>query len=196
MVVRRRAAFGAGPKGVDLSFVIRTAACEIVIIMVQSTHVRASAMSPLGSMSLEVNGSSAVAIEVGPVGVPALPDGMTVDGALLFSLRLAAEVSRTAPVRIDVIVDCDGDPETGQWLDSMAFGNDAGVLQVAMRDDEWLATKGIVAEPVTYERRGFTQTINEAPAGTVLYASAAWRNAPLHVSDASTWFAVDLALPR
>jgi hypothetical protein len=77
----------------------------------------------------------------------------------------------------------------------MAFGNEAGVLQVATRDDEWLATKGIVAEPVTYERRGFTQTINEAPAGTVLYVSAAWRTASLPVNDASTWFAVDLALP-
>lgn len=194
-MVLRRAAFGNwtqrnGP-------VIRRSdgGVEIGIIMVQSTHARASAMSPLGSVSLEVNGSSAVAIEVGPVGVPALPDGMTVDGAVLFSLRLATGVSRRSPVRIYVTVDREGDPETGQWLDSMAFGNEAGVLQVAMRDDEWLATKGIVAEPVTYERRGFTQTINEAPAGTVLYVSAAWRTASLPVNDASTWFAVDLALP-
>lgn len=169
--------------------------CRIVINMMQSNHSRASALSPLGTVSLEVSGSSAVAIEICPAGVPALPAGMVIDGVLLFSIRLALKVSSQSPVQISVTVDRDGYPETGQWLDSMAFGNDAGVLQVAMRDDEWLAAKGIVAEPAKYGRRGFDQTINEAPAGTVLYASAAWRNAPSSVNDASTWFAADLVLP-
>lgn len=78
----------------------------------------------------------------------------------------------------------------------MSFESAAGTLQVAVRDDEWLATHGVIAEPVGYGQQGLSQVISEAPSGVVLYASVAWRTASRKVAnDSSTWFATDLLLP-
>jgi len=164
--------------------------------MVQSAQTRASAVSPLGTVTLEVSGSAAIVIDVASADVPKLPEGLAVDGVTLFSVRLVSPVTRKSPVLLRATAHQDGDPEAGQWLDSISFESEAGVLQVAVRDDEWLAAKGVIAEPVGYDRQGFKQIINEAPAGTVLHVSVAWRAVPIAaVNDASTWFAADLALP-
>jgi len=164
--------------------------------MMQPAQTRASAMSPLGTVTLDVSGTVATVISVDPAEVPELPEDMAVDGVMLFSVRLDSPVTRKSPVVLRATAHRDGDPETGQFLDSIAFESEAGVLQVAVRDDEWLAANGVIAKPVGYDRQGFTQIINEAPAGTVLHVSVAWRAVPVvGMNDASTWFAADLALP-
>lgn len=164
---------------------------------VQSLDVSAIATTPLGAVSLQVSGSSGMTIEVAPAEIPELPDGMAVDGVTLICVRLATPISRELPVRVRVTFGQDGDPETGQFLDSIAFSSDAGVLQVAMRDNEWLAANGVIAEPVQYELRGFSQTISQAPAGTAFYVGVTWRvdKGAAAANDASAWFAADLALP-
>jgi len=164
--------------------------------MMLSAQTRASAMSPLGTVTLDVSGTVATVINVDPADVSELPEEMAVDGVMLFSVRLVSPATRKSPVVLRATAHQDGDPETGQFLDSIAFESEAGVLQVAVRDDEWLAANGIIADPVGYDRQGFTQIINEAPTDTVLHVSVAWRAAPVvGMNDASTWFAADLALP-
>ena len=119
-----------------------------------------------------------------------------VDGVPLLSVRRGEHVTPTSPVHVRASANQDGAPETGEWLDSMVFESAGGVLQVAMRDDDWLAGKRITAEPIHYERQGFRQTITEAAAGTVLYASVIWRVAHrATANDSSTWLAADLSLP-
>ncbi|QCI68240.1 hypothetical protein [Phreatobacter stygius] len=163
---------------------------------VQEPEARATAVSPLGTLSLHVTGASGVTIDVAQAQVPKLPEGMAVDGVMLICVRLAVQITRESPMRIRATADQDGHPETGEWLESMAFANGAGRLQVAMRDDAWLAARGVAAEPVQYERQGFSQVIHEAPAGTALYVSAAWRiDCATAAGDVSAWFAADLALP-
>lgn len=165
-------------------------------MMAHTSRAHAVASTPLGEVHLDVSGSSDVAITITAADPPALPHGMAVDGALLFSVRLASPVIRKWPVSVSATAGQDGDPESGQWLDSMSFRSAAGILQVAVRDDEWLATHGVIAEPVKYAQKGFRQEISEAPSGVVLYASVAWRTTSTNVaSDNSTWFAADLLLP-
>jgi len=165
--------------------------------MTNSALARAVATTPFGAVTLDVTGSSAVIVDVAPADVPELPDGMAVDGVLLFSVRLQEHVTPTSPVRLSASADHKGGPETGEWLDSMVYEIASGVMQVAVRDDEWLAARRIAAEPVQYETRGFSQMIREAAAGTVLYASVAWRvDRSATTNDSSTWFAADLALPH
>jgi hypothetical protein len=164
--------------------------------MAQTGHAQAVATSPLGAVTVEVRGSANLEVRVLPAAVPELPEGMIVDGVLLFAVRLGSAVERDAPIQLTATADQSGDPETGQFLDSVVFESTGGFLQVAIRDDEWLAGIGVVAEPVQYERRGLTQLITKAQAGTVLYASVAWRTAAQGLTnDSSTWFAADLALP-
>ena len=165
--------------------------------MTNSALARAVAFTPVGAVTLEVTGSSAVIIDVAKADVPELPKGMAVDGVLLLSARLQEDVTLTSPVRLTANADHRGVPETGEWLDSMAYEISGGAMQVAIRDDEWLAARHIAAEPVQYETCGFSHVISEAAAGTVLYASVAWRLHPsATANDSSTWFAADLALPH
>jgi hypothetical protein len=123
-----------------------------------STHTantEAVINSPVGAVTVAIRGSPDVAIEVSAVPLPELPDGMIVDGVMLFLIRLASPVSQDLPVTFSASANQEGGPESGQWLDSMAFENARGIFQVAIRDDEWLAAQGIVAEPVSYGRHGF-----------------------------------------
>jgi hypothetical protein len=162
------------------------------------SEVTATASSPLGVVSLHVHGSSGVTVGVNEAVAPELPDGMAVDGVMLIQVGITRQVTRGAPLLLDVAVDHEGDAETGEWLESMAFRTAEGVLQVAARDPEWLAGRGIVAEYVDYRSRGFRQAILEAAAGTTVYVSVAWRlgDRTAIADDVSTWFAADLALPR
>ena len=157
----------------------------------------AKAKSPVGAVSLQVSGPCGTAIDVMQTDIPKLPVGMAVDGAMLMRIRLAIPATRELPLQVRVTVGQDGDPESGEWLESMSFSNDDGVLHIAMRDREWFDAKGIAAEYLKYERQGFEQIISEAPTGSAFYISVVWR---LHgdaavVDDLSTWFAVDYALP-
>lgn len=156
-----------------------------------------TATTPFGAVSVRAEGSAGATIRAARVELPGLPDGMAVGGIFLFSIRVAGPVTRELPLRLEVSVDRDGAPEPGQWLESMAFAGDDGVLQVATHDSEWLAAKGIVAEHVHYASRGFTQLLWEAPAGTVLHVSVAWSvdEGAAPADDFSPWFAADLALP-
>ncbi|RIA43893.1 hypothetical protein DFR49_2124 [Hephaestia caeni] len=164
---------------------------------VQISEVSTTATSPLGAVSFHVSGSSGITIDVSQTEVPALPKGMVVDGVMLICIHIATPVTREFPVQLTASVGCNGDAETGEWLESMAFPSDDGVLQVAMRDTEWLAANGVTAEPVQYQRQGFYQIISNAPAATTLYVSVAWRvdDRAAAANDASTWFAADLTLP-
>lgn len=161
------------------------------------SEATATAISPVGVVSLHVHGSLGVTIGVNEAEAPDLPDGMAVGGVTLIKVGIATPVTRGAPLLLDVAVDHEGDAETGEWLESMAFRTTVGVLQVAARDPDWLAGNGIVAEYVDYGPRGFRQTILEADADTTLYVSVAWRtgDSTAIADDASTWFAADLALP-
>jgi hypothetical protein len=156
-----------------------------------------AATLPLGVVVFGIIGSPRVTIEVSQIEVPKLPDGMVVDGVVLASINVATPVTREMPLHLEVAFDHDGHPDTGQCLESIDFQTDRGAMHVAVRDDEWLAARGVVADYVEYRSRGFRQTIFEAAAGTTLYVSAAWREgscAPA-ADDVSTWFAADLALP-
>lgn len=165
--------------------------------MSEATAATATATSPLGVVSLHVRGSSDVTIGVSEAVAPELPVGMAVDGAMLIKVGIATPVTLGAPLLVDVAVEHEGDAETGQWLESMAFQTAEGVLQVAARDPEWLAGHGIVAEYVDYGSRGFRQTILEAAAGATLYFSVVWRieDHTAIADDISTWLAADLVLP-
>lgn len=153
--------------------------------------------TPLGAVSVRVTGGSGVLIEVMPVPVPQLPEGMAVDGVKLVRVGVEGRVSRDSPLKLIVTVDLKAVPEDGQYLNSIECHANGGILQVAVRDNYWLEAKGIVAEPVAYQPHGLLQTVREAPAGIFLYVSVAWRaiEGDLRSSDGSTWFAADLALP-
>jgi hypothetical protein len=123
---------------------------------------------------------------------------MVVDGVALVRVRVEGRVRRDLPLRLHVTADLEGGPDSGQYLDSVCYEGRGGTLHVAVRDDEWLDAKGIISEPVAYERNGFRQTVNEAPAGALLHVSMAWRAIEgdlASTDDASTWFAADFALP-
>jgi hypothetical protein len=164
-----------------------------------ATPAEASAIvpTPLGAVSICVTGGAGIIIEVEPVPVPRLPEGMVVDGVTLVRVRIEGGVRRDFALNLRVTADLEGDPESGEWLDSVAYPGRAGTFQVAVRDNEWLEAKGIISEPVVYERHGLRQTVNEAPAGASLHVSVAWRSieGDRPSTDLSTWFAADLALP-
>lgn len=166
--------------------------------MSDATAATATATSPLGVVSLHVLGSSDVTIGVSQADSPKLPEGMAVDGVMLIKVVIATQVTREAPLLLKVAVDQEGDAETGEWLESMAFQTAEGVLQIGARDPEWLAGKDILAEYVDYGPRGFRQTILEAAAGTTLYLSVVWRigNGTANADDISTWLAAEMVLPN
>ena len=136
-------------------------------------------------------------IDVVPAQMPRLPEGMAVDGVRLVRVTMDAGVRSDLPLSLQVTADLDGEPEAGEWLDSVAYQGRDGTFQIAVRDSEWLEAKGLVAEPVGYEPRGLRQTVNNAPVGALLYVSLAWRvvEGGLASDDFSTWFAADLVLP-
>jgi hypothetical protein len=139
-----------------------------------------------------------VTIEVEPILAPQLPEGMVVDGATLVRVRIEGGVRHDLPLNLRVTADLEGGPESGQWLDSVGYPAPGGTLQVGVRDCEWLETKRIISEPVSYDPRGLRQTVNEAPAGALLHVSVAWRATKGDLAspdNSATWFAVDLALP-
>jgi hypothetical protein len=158
---------------------------------------RLTVSTPLGAVSVRVTGGAGVVMEVSMVPVPQLPAGMVVDGVMLVRMRIEGGVARGLPLNLHVTADLEGSPESGEWLDSVAFRSRGGTFQVAVRDNEWLQGKGIVSEHVTYERCGLRQTVNEAPPGALLHVGVAWRTIEggLPSTDESTWFAADLALP-
>lgn len=167
--------------------------------MAQTTPGQASALvpTPLGVVSIRVSGGRGVAIEVATLPEPRLPEGMVVDGVKLVRIGAAAGVTQDQPLTLHVTADFEASPESGEWLDSVAYPASNGTIQVAVRDKEWLEAGGIVSEHVVYERHGLCQTVTEAPSGTVLHVSVAWRalEGGLPPADISTWFAADLALP-
>jgi hypothetical protein len=144
-----------------------------------------------------VSGGGGVAIKVDTVPEPRLPEGMVADGVKLVRVGAEAGVMRDQPLTLLVAADCEASPESGEWLDSVAYYTGNGTVQVAVRDKDWLEAGGIVSEHVAYERHGLCQTVTEAPSGTVLHVSVAWRalEGGLPSTDVSTWFAADLALP-
>lgn len=165
--------------------------------MTIASQTTSAATLPLGVVVFGIIGLPSVTIEVSPIEVPKLPDGMVVDGVMLASINVATPVTREMPLHLEVTFDHEGHRDTGECLESIGFQSDRGALHVAVRDDEWLAARGVVADHVEHKSRGFRQTIFEADAGTRLYVSVAWREGrrdPV-TDDVSTWFAADLALP-
>ena len=171
--------------------------CYIGRVNEPTSGATATVTTPLGAVSLHVLGSAGVTVGAERADVPDLPSGMAVDGVMLIRVFIATPVTAESPLLLEAAFDGQGDPETGEWLESMAFQTDRGVLQVAIRDREWLAGRGVVADYAEFQERGLKQTVLEAAAGTTLYASVAWRvgDGAAGADDASTWFAADLALP-
>lgn len=162
-----------------------------------SSRAAATAGTPLGAVLVHVEGPPGVTIFVADAEVPELPPGMAVDGVILISVRTASPVTPKAPLHLRVAAGLDGSADTGEWLESMQFASREGLLQVATRDRDWLAAKGISAGDVHYERQGFSRTLSGAAAGTEFHVTIAWRvdEQAEATDDASTWFAADLALP-
>lgn len=163
----------------------------------QNLGTRACASTPLGALSLAVSGSPAASVRLIDVAPPDLPEGMAVDGVMLFHVLLEAPVGPDCPVFLRVFADEPGDSETGERLESIGFRSGKGVLQAAMRDKEWLAAEGVCAEWAEYGPHGMEQKITQAAAGYALHVGVAWRLAgpALPADDVSTWFAADLILP-
>jgi hypothetical protein len=163
----------------------------------QTSKASETIVTPLGAVLIQVSGSATTTIALKETEVSNLPKGMAIDGVVLCCIRIATPVVRGFPLRLSATVDQDGGPEPGEWLESMSFSSDNGILQVATRESSWLAAYGLAAEPVQMERNGFSQTILEAPAETALFVSVAWRlrDGLAAGDDGSTWFAADLALP-
>ena len=177
---------------------MNSAACVInTWNMEVPSQTTSAATLPIGVVVFGVIGSTSVTIGISQIEVPTLPDGMVVDGVVLASINIATPVTRELPLHLEVTFDHEGHPDTGECLESMEFQTDQGALHVAVRDDEWLAARGVVAGCVEYWSKGFRQTIFEAAAGTKLHISAAWREGSRDptTDDVSTWFASDLALP-
>jgi hypothetical protein len=153
--------------------------------------------TPLGAVSIQITGGAGVVIEVTSAPVPQLVEDMVCDGVKLVRARIESEVRRDFPLNLYVTANLKGYADSGEWLDSVAYPTCSGNFHIAMRDSDWLKVKGIVAD-VFYEEQGLRQTVYEAPAGTLLYISIAWRVIKRDQSstdDLSTWFAADLALP-
>src|SRR5436305_1486253 len=128
--------------------------CELACSMLgclmgeRLSDVSETVLSPLGAVSVRVSGGQGATIQVAKPDIPELPEGMAVDGVTLIRIDIAAPVIQELPVLLQVTAYRNGDPETGEWLDSMAFISPEGVLQVAVHDSDWLAVNGVVADPV------------------------------------------------
>jgi hypothetical protein len=151
-------------------------------------------LTPMGAVLVRVTGGSGAAIEVERVPVPRLPDGMAVDGVQQVRLRINDAIRCGLPLNLHVTANREGHPDSGQWLDSVAYVSNGGIVQVAVRDSEWLEARGVIAE-VAYETRGLRLTVNEAPAGALLHVSVVWLESDLPSTYICAWFAADLALP-
>ena len=110
--------------------------------MAQSTPGQACALvpTPLGVVSIRVSGGGGVAIEVDTVPEPRLPEGMVVDGVKLVRVGAEAGVMRDQPLTLHVTADFEASPESGEWLDSVAYSARNGTIQVAVRDKDWLGS--------------------------------------------------------
>lgn len=152
----------------------------------------------LGEVLVTASGCTSVSFEELPIAIPALPRGMRVDGVKLLRIRLEQTVTPDEPLLLRVAAARTGYANTGEWLESMEFESPEGVLQVGLRDCEWLAREGIVASWASYEPDRLQQTVTAAPAGASIFVSVAWRSVSDidAEDDISTWFAVDLALPN
>lgn len=153
--------------------------------------------TPLGDVLVAVSRATRVGFEEMPA-APALPEGMRVDGVKLLCVRFEQDVTPDSPLLLTVAAGRPGEASSGEWLESLAFEGPEGVLQVGLRDCEWLVADGIIASWASYEDGGLQQTVTVAPAEALMYVSVAWRSAKDGDAedDISTWFAVDLALPR
>lgn len=154
--------------------------------------------TPLGDVIVTARGHTSVRFEEMPASVPALPQGMRVAGVKLLRVQFQQSITLNQPHLLQVATARPGDASTGEWLESMEFENPDGVLQVGLRDCEWLAGEGISASWASYDVAGLRQTITAAPADASIFVSVAWRSASNTDADedVSTWFAVDLMLPN
>ncbi|MFC5390667.1 hypothetical protein U0030_01110 [Brevundimonas bullata] len=152
----------------------------------------------LGEVLVTASGYVSVGFEEVPVVIPALPRGMRVDGVKLLRIGIEQTVTPNKSLLLKVAAARTGYATTGEWLEGMELVNPEGVLQVGLRDCEWLAGEGIVASWASYEANHLQQTVTTAPAGASIFVSVAWRAAGEMAveDDISTWFAVDLTLPN
>jgi hypothetical protein len=154
--------------------------------------------TPLGDVTVTARGPTRVHFEELPMAVPALPKGMRVGGVKLLRIRLEQGVTPDDAFLLTVAAARTGDASTGEWLEGMAFESPEGVLQVGLRDCEWLAGDGISASWASYEADGLQQSVTVAPPGASIFVSVAWRSvSDMNADDdVSTWLAVELALPK
>jgi len=188
--------------------------------MVTSLHEVARVDTPLGPVLLRIreqNGNAthmSIAVTIRD-GDPQLPDGMRVDRCVVLDLGLAAlDDGAVAYVELALEGDTAGSPETGEWLESIAFEGAAARINIATRDAAWMLSYGPdhdrvpvrlradnisptnAAWRVAYTPRGLTVTTASLAKGEMLNCpfAIAFVSAP-DVDPASTWFAVDGVLP-
>jgi hypothetical protein len=153
-------------------------------------------VTPLGPVLITLQGDDeGVRLERTSVS-PVLPDGQHVDGVVSCEIVFTRDVSTALSLSLSFVDD--GDPEPGERLECMTFVNLAGCLSVAIRDDEWLALRGIHAEPASYERTAICLSIHKVAENTRLPIALAWRlsNGSIPLKDYGTWLAADLVLPN
>jgi hypothetical protein len=151
--------------------------------------------TPLGPVLLTVEGETGEAHLEVLEATPALPEGSRVDGVMLLRLIFDRQVRRSDQVLVRAAFEASGSPECGEWLESILFETSTGRLSIGVRDQEWLAGRKVAVDWADLQANALTLPVHEAPAGTLLPISLAWRFNPIPEDDASTWFAVDLALP-
>lgn len=152
---------------------------------------------------------------------PELPDGMGVSGGCRVKWTIAAQAP-TGPITVSWIwaeghLWTDGGASGGQYFDGMTYSNDSHSATIGTRDGDWLAHAAAEGSHVPqrfedeidpefymlnwvrYRTEGLMIDIPALEKGerVEVFLSAAWRDrepAGDGDSDASTWFAADLAL--
>jgi hypothetical protein len=184
--------------------------------MTKQPHEIARVDTPLGAVVLRVDGNaehikSAITMTEAN---PELPKGMFVTRTVLFDVRLDALADGTgAQIALSLEGDTVGTPETGQWLESVAFAGAAARMNLATRDAAWMLSYGAdagrvparlriedassdhAAWCVSFSPRGLIVTVALAKGETMTCPFAVAFVSASDADPASTWFAVDGALP-
>lgn len=186
--------------------------------MSDETNVIAQVETPLGRVQLHLPANAGVSASTTISEVhPELPAGMRVDRVVRIDLQMKA-LSDMAPLMFALLLESphEGDPESGEFFESVRFNARGTQLSLAARDAHWMLDHGVErklvpahlrADPFAadfaswlmhYRSQGFVVEIEKMYRDDIVICPLAIAYAsrqPDSHSDESTWFAVDYALP-
>lgn len=134
--------------------------------------------------------------------MPKLPQGMRVDGSILYAVELSVDAGEKFSISLDVTPaeGWEADRESGENLDASVFSQASGdIAALAMRDPEWFCDtfglKCLDASPAS-EAPNLSATYKaDAASKITVQAAAAWIMNPISDDEAfSPSFAVDITL--